>query len=490
MMRISPWLLACLALAGCQAVGPDYTRPAVALPASYAAASEEGQARVRADWWTLFGDPLLDELIARTQAGNFDLQAAVARVEQAEAALRVVGAAQAPSLDLDAGARRMRSSTETGMPMPQYSSEFGLGLSTAFELDFWGRLRRAEEAARANFLASRHARDSLRISLAGMLANTYFSLRALDAELAVNREALVSREETLRIVGSRVEGGVASPLDLRQAEGDLAAGQAQLANLRRLRALAESQLALLVGTPGLRIDAGSLYDLPLPPPPPPGLPSDLLQARPDLRQAEEELIANNARIGVAKAALYPNISLTGALGSRSQDLANLFSAGAQTWSLGVGLLLPVFDGGAGRARVDQASARQREALAAYQQAIHNAFREVGDALVEVREHAIAEAAQDRRVGATAQALELARVRYEAGYSGYLEVLVAQRGLNESQLAQVLTRRARLIAAVDLFKALGGGWLEAEAGASAGVEAPIRRADDPPPTPPPPRASAG
>jgi len=376
------------------------------------------------------------------------------------------------------------------MPMPQYSSEFGLGLSTAFELDFWGRLRRAEEAARADFLASRHARDSLRISLAGMLANTYFSLRALDAELAVNREALASREDTLRIVGSRVEGGLASPLDLRQAEGDLAASQAQLANLRRLRALAESQLALLVGAPGLRIDAGSLYDLPLPPPPPPGLPSDLLQARPDLRQAEEELIANNARIGVAKAALYPNISLTGALGSRSQDLTDLFSAGAQTWSLGVGLLLPVFDAGAGRARVDQASARQREALAAYQQAIHTAFREVGDALVEVREHAIAEAAQDRRVGATAQALALARARYEAGYSGYLEVLVSQRGLNESQLAQVLTRRARLIAAVDLFKALGGGWREAEAGASAGVEAPIRRADDPPPTPPPPRASAG
>ncbi|MCU0934430.1 MAG: efflux transporter outer membrane subunit [Thiobacillaceae bacterium] len=484
MMRIPPWLLACLALAGCQAVGPDYTRPAVTLPASYADASEEGQARVRADWWTLFGDPLLDELIARTQSGNFDLQAAVARVEQAEAALRVVGAAQAPSLDLDAGARRMRSSTETGMPMPQYSSEFGLGLSTAFELDFWGRLRRADEAARANFLASRHARDSLRISLAGMLANTYFSLRALDAELVVNREALASREETLRIVSSRVEGGLASPLDLRQAEGDLAAGQAQL------RALAESQLALLVGTPGLRIDAGSLYDLPLPPPPPPGLPSDLLQARPDLRQAEEELIANNARIGVAKAALYPNISLTGALGSRSQDLADLFSAGAQTWSLGVGLLLPVFDAGAGRARVDQASARQREALAAYQQAIHTAFREVGDALVEVREHAVAEVAQDRRVAASAQSLELARARYEAGYSGFLEVLVAQRGLNESQLAQVLTRRARLIAAVDLFKALGGGWREAEAGASAGVEAPIRRADDPPPTPPPPRASAG
>lgn len=456
-----PLTLAALAaaLAGCQALGPDYARPDANLPGAYTEAADTAQAPVQSDWWKLFKDPVLDDLVDRALNRNFDLQAAVARVEEAEAALREAGAALTPAVDLDAGASRIRSSTRTGMPMPTYRSSHSLGLSTAFELDFWGKLRRAKEAAAAQALASRHGRDTVRLTLAGMVANTYITLRARDAELAVAMDTLASREASLKLVNARFDAGLASPLDRRQAEGALAASRAQASNLRILRAMTEHQLALLTATPELKLASADLRGLPLPPVPPAGLPSSLLDARPDLRQAEEALAASNARIGVAKAALYPTISLTGGLGMESKDLSDLFSGGARTWNLGAGLFLPMFDAGANAARVDQAAARQKQALAAYQQTVQTAFKEVNDALVGLRENAEGEAAQAQRVAAEEKALALAQVRYEAGYSGYLEVLDAQRSLYVARLAQVSTRQSRLAAAVDLFKALGGGWKE-------------------------------
>lgn len=488
MKRVLAGLLAGLALTGCQSLGPDHRRPAVFLPATYVdAGTADERAQVEADWWKLFADPHLDALIGRALADNFDVHAAVARVEQAEAVLRESAAARLPALDLNAGASRQRASTRTGMPMPEYRSVHDLGLSTAFELDLWGRLRRSEEAARAQLLASRHARDSVRIALAGMLAKGYFGLRALDAEIAASNDALASRAEALRITASRVEGGLAAAVALHQAEGELAAAEARHAELRRQRALMQNRLGLLSGVPGLRIEPATAYALPRPPMPPPGLPADLLDARPDVRQAEAELAAANARIGVAKAAIYPRIALTGALGGESQALGDLLSGAARTWSLAAGLLLPVFDAGARQARVEQVEAGQREALAAYQKAVHTAFREVADALAEVREHAAAEQAQAQRAQAAQRTLELARLRHAAGQAAYLEVLVAQRDLYEAQLAEIASRAARLDAAVDLFKALGGGWKESADGVEGGAN---RRAGDPPPTPPPPRASAG
>jgi multidrug efflux system outer membrane protein len=454
-----------LALAGCSALGPDYARPAASLPGAYTEVASTAQAQVEREWWKLFKDPVLDDLVDKALGRNLDLQAAVARVEEAEAAMREAGAALTPSVDLDAGASRSRSSTKAAVfntAMPVYRTSHTLGLSTAFELDFWGRLRRTKEAAKAQALASRYARDTVQISLAGMVANSYLALRAFDAELAVSQESIASRESTLKIVTTRVEAGLASPLDQRQAEGVLASTRAQISTLRQQRAITEHQLALLVGTPELRIAAADLRQLPLPPIPPAGLPSSLLEARPDLRQAEEELVANNARIGVAKAAMYPTISLTGGLGAESRQLSNLFSSGARTWNLGAGLVLPIFDAGANEARVDQATARQKQSLAAYQKAVQNAFKEVNDALVGLRENAEGEAAQDARVAAADQALKLAQTRYEAGYSGFLEVLDAQRTLNDARLAHIATRQSRLAAAVDLFKALGGGWKEVSA----------------------------
>lgn len=462
---LTPVLLAAL-LAGC-AVGPDYRRPQHALPGGYdpaTAAADRQEASdaipVRKDWWTLFADPVLNQLIDKALAGNHDLAAAAARVEEAEALMREAGALQWPQINAEAGGSRTQSSLATASPPPAASrlrDSRRAALVTAFEIDLWGRLRRATEAARAQALSSRYARDTVELTVAGLVASGYLALRAQDAGLDIAEDSLKSREASLGIARSRLRGGLASPLDVYQAEGALAAAEAQVAALRQARALSLNQLALLTGQPELRIDAGDLRRLPLPPQPPSGLPSALLGARPDLRQSEEALVSANARIGVATAARLPTLSLTGSLGSESAALANLFTAGAGTWSLGLGAVMPLLDMGRNEARIDQAVAQQRQAEANYRKAVHTAFREVRDALVRLRESSEIEKAQAARVEATAQALRIAEARYRAGHSPYLQVLDAQRGANEAQLAHVETRQARLAATVDLFRSLGGGW---------------------------------
>lgn len=457
--------LAVLALAGC-AVGPDYQRPAADLPDSFKASAAdsapEAAALVEKEWWKLFQDPQLNGLVAKALAHNFDLQAAVARVEEAEGVAREAGATFFPQIDLNAGGSRTVVSNQTAVPMPATTPRMRdsskAALSTSFEIDVWGKLRRGNEVARAQLLSSRYARDTVELSVAGLVTSSYLALRAADANLALTRSTVDSRQKALDIVNRRLAGGAASHLDLNQAEGTLAAAVAQQADLRRQRALAENQLALLTGEPRLSLPvAGDLRQLPLPPTPPAGLPSQLLEARPDIRQAEEDLIAANARIGVAKSALFPSLSLTGSVGSESAALANLFTSAAGTWSLGLAVALPIFDAGRNSARIDQASARQKQLLANYQKTVQSAFKEVNDALVGLRENGASETAQDKRAKATLKSLELAQLRYEAGYSAFLEVLDAQRNANDALLSYVATRQARLNSTVDLFKALGGGW---------------------------------
>lgn len=457
--------LAALALAGC-ALGPDYIRPESTLPAAYAEApaTEQADPDILPTWWAHFQDPLLDRLVGQALARNADVRTAVARVEEAEALAREAGAALFPQIDLDVASSRSRVSAMTATPMPagtpQLRNARSAALVTSYEIDVWGRVRRANEAVRSQALASRYGQDAVRLTVAGLVANSYLALRAYDAQLAVTRDSLLSREDSLKLVRARVEAGLVSPLDQHQAESELAATQARAAELRRLRALTLHQLALLVAEPNLAIEPGQLESLPLPPVPPAGLPSSLVQGRPDIRQAEENLAAATATIGVARAGYFPRFNLTGSLGSQSKTLSDLFSAGATTWSLGLGLLVPVLDFGRTSARVDQAGARAKQSLAAYQDALQTAFKEVNDALAGLRENAIGEEAQAARVEASGKALELARLRYEAGYSGYLEVLDAQRSHNDARLSLVATRQARLAAAVDLFKALGGGWKDA------------------------------
>ncbi|MBS1161610.1 MAG: efflux transporter outer rane subunit [Proteobacteria bacterium] len=460
--RLAATLSAALLLGGC-AVGPDYLRPSFWFPepAKENVAVARAEAPINPQWWTLFGDSALNNLEQQAVAANQDLQAAIARLEAAEAAAREAGADYLPALSLGASSGRSQASgttfngQKTGGQATYNNTRVAASLS--YEIDLWGRVRRNNEAARAEALASRFGRDAVGLTLAGQVANEYLNLRGLDAQLAVTRDTLTSREKSLKIVNARLDAGSASALDQAQAAGALAAAQAQWNQLQRQRALSESQLALLTGQPGLKIAAADLDKLPLPPTPPAGLPSELLEARPDVRQSEEKLIAANARIGVAKAAYFPSISLTGLYGSESMALANLFSGGSTLWSAALGLSMPIFDAGRTGARVDQASAAQKEALANYRKTVQTAFKEVNDALVGLREYAGEETANQAQVTATRRALELSQTRYEAGYAGFSDVLDAQRTSNNAQLQYLTSRKNRLGAAVDLFKALGGGW---------------------------------
>ena len=456
--------IACIALllTAC-AVGPDYQRPMASLPAQYTepvSADTQTTAIVR-DWWTLFNDAQLNELVTRALARNFDLQRAVARIEEATGVLDEVRAAQFPEVDLTGAATRNRVSQATTVPpstlAPLIRKDEKVTLATAFELDFWGKLRRVTEAARAQSVASEYGKGVVELTLAGSVAQTYLALRSLDAQIAVSKQTLTARGDSFTIAESRFKGGLASGLDVEQARGAKAAVEAQLADLRQQRALAEHQLAVLTATPDLVIAAGDLRELPSPPLPPAGLPSALIDARPDIRLAEEQLVAANARIGVVKASLFPTISLTGSIGSQSGALDDLFTAKSGIWGVGVGLDFPIFAAGKYSSRLVQASAQQKQMLAAYQQAIHSGFREVRDALSSAAERAAQEAALDTQHQAALETLRIAQARYDAGYSPYLEVLDAQRTANDVTLSWIRTRRARLENAVELFKSLGGGW---------------------------------
>ena len=457
-------------LTGC-AVGPDYRQPVAGLPETYSLSSGDGAsgtastavsgAHVLREWWTLFQDEELNGLVARAHTHNFDLQMAIARVDEAEGLAREAGSAFFPRLDLGAASSRNKVGTVSAIPLPATTPRFRdsrqAALSASYEIDLWGKIRRASEAATADLLSTAYARDTVKLSVAGYVSSAYIALRAADASLALMRGTLESREQALEIAKSRLAAGNASPLDLHQAESSLAAARAQMAELRRQRSLAENQLALLTGQPGLTVKPDDLRRLPIPPVPPAGLPSGLIESRPDIRQAEEALIAANARIGVAKAALFPNLSLTGNAGSESAALAKLFSAPAEVWSISAALAMPIFDAGRNFARIDQATARQRQALANYLKSIQTAFKEVNDALAGLRENSEGDEAQAMRAQAAEKTLELAQRRYEAGYSPFLEVLDAQRGANDANLAFISVRQARLNSIIDLFKALGGGW---------------------------------
>lgn len=469
MIRALTPLAAALWLSGCM-LGPDYQRPALAIPATYPEATAAADVApppaetpgpvLARGWWKALQDPTLDELVTQALANNSDVAVAAARIEEAEGLLREVAGAEWPEANLQGGSSRSRSSTATASAQsnaPVFRNDHLLRLATGFEVDFWGKLRRAAESARNQVLATHNARDTVELTLVGGVINAYLDLRSLDAMLAVTRETLASREDTLRIIRRRQQGGLASALEVRQAEASVHSVRAQIAEFTRQRAVAEHLLGRLTGQLTLAIPPGDLRQLPDLAPIPPGLPSSLLDERPDVRQAEAQLASANALIGVAKAALFPSISLTGNVGTQSKDLSDLFTGPASIWTLGVSLDLPIFDGGQRVARVDQATARQKQALASYTGTVRLAFTEVRDALVGVDQQALREAADADQMEAANRALALARRRYEAGYSPYLEVLDSQRTAHVATLAYVNARQARLAATVGLYAALGGGW---------------------------------
>lgn len=451
-------LVATAALAACAAVGPDYERPHVPLPAAFPGGDAAGAA-IAPDWWRGYGDPELERLVDKALGFNADIAQAVARVELAEAQVREAGGARWPALNAAASASRAQAGAGTPsntLGRTITANDFQLALSASYEIDFWGRVSRSNEAARATLLASTASRDTVRLSVAALVAQGWFSLRALDEQIDATRRTLKTREDSARLVGLRLRAGTASRLEADQADILRADATVQLRELQRQRALAQSQLGLLAGDGSLQFAPAPLGAT-LPAVPPPGLPSSLLQRRPDVQAAEQSLVAANAAIGVARAAMFPSVSLTGALGQQSLELSDLLKAPARFWSLGVGLSLPLFDGGRNAARVDQAGARQRQAVAAYQQAVSTAFKEVADALANAAAARESAPVLGERAAAAERALKLAQARFDAGYAGYLEFLDAQRTATAAQLDVVRNRQAQLAASVDLVRALGGGW---------------------------------
>ena len=458
-MKLISVAVAALLLSGCQSIWPDYQRPKVAVPKAYDQQADQANSHLSNTWWTLYQDQVLNDLVAKALQNNSDIKLAVARIEESDAVLREVGAALFPQIDLNSAASRTRATTTGATPVLANNprSNFNAQLRTSFELDFWGKLSRTKEAARAQALSTRYAKDTVALSLAGLVASNYLLIRSLDSQLLVTQVSLKSREESLALTQRRLEGGVASALDVQQAEVARENLSAQLSDLNRLRALSLHQLTVLTGDMELNIASADITSLPIPPSPPAGLPSALLESRPDVRQAEEQMVAANANIAVAKAALYPSISLTAGFGAESMQLGDVLKSASRIWTGGLSLNLPIFDAGKMSARVDQASAKQKQVLASYEGVLLNAFREVNDALVSLRLQTEREVALNKAQVAAQKALQISENRYQLGYSAYLEVLDAQRVYNDAALTFIQSRQARLVATVSLFKALGGGW---------------------------------
>jgi multidrug efflux system outer membrane protein len=474
-MRPSRIALAAVAalIAGC-ALGPAYERPDTELPAQWRETPPHGIKAPAERWWTMFGDPTLDRLVEEAFASNQDLALATARVDEARALSDIADSQRMPTVDATFERDRFHFSERAPVPIPSNaveSNSYRAKLNVAYEVDLWGRLRSASRAARAELLASEANRETVRIALATEVVRAYFALVALDAQVQATRRSLALRAEGLDLQRVRIQAGLINEFALRQLEAEVAAARAQLPALEANRTAQELALAVLLGRSPRAIMEGAIerragQGEPAAAVVPEGLPSDLLLRRPDVVSAEQVLIANNARISEARAALFPRIGLTGYLGSESTALGDLFSGPAAIWSLGFALAQPIFQGGRLFAEVDAVKARERQAVARYQKTLQEAFREVRQALytqVKAREAFEAESA---RTIALEEALRLSRIRYENGLLSLLEVLDSERNLLQAELNRSDALRVQRAAVADLVKALGGGWRGSEPAAVA------------------------
>ena len=446
------------------AVGPDYVRPETPTAGVFPEATSGGVA-VGEKWWQGFGDAQLSAFVEQALLANVDVRIAAGRVEEAAAGLADVAGARLPQVDASAGAAQSKVSDNGYTPISSTNGRnrtvYRAGLATSFELDFWGKLRRATEAARAQLLATTEARTQVELAVAASVVRAYALAQSAAVQQRSAEELVAIRTEERRIVGSRFAVGSANASDRAQAEVNVAAAVATLSDARRARANAEHLLGFLVGRPDLVLPTAGSVAL-VPPPPAAGLPVDLLRRRPDVLAAEQALVAANARIGYVKATYLPSFTLTGALGSESRDLAQLFTAASATSSLGVDLRAPVFDFGRGAARVEGAVALQHQAAATYEKAVLTAFREVRDALSDVRETIESARAAELREASAQEAFRVAEVRQAAGQLPLAEHLLARRLLAESTAAVARVRHDRIGAQVDLIKALGGARVEVPA----------------------------
>lgn len=461
-----------LALAGCASVGPDYQRPVLETPASLGTVSvgnKAGKDAVKFDytaWWKNFQDPVLNSLLDEANANNQDLLLATGRIEEARAVAVGASSNRYPTVDATLSGSRLRTSENAGKlaagANPD-SKDFQLGLTASYELDFWGKLARADEAAKSRLLSQEANRGLVQASLYSNLAQTYFGLRAADAQLLLAESTLKTRQENLRLQQKRYTSGAIGELDLHVAESEAAAAEISVAQAKQQVSITESALAILLGrSPGAIAQPviargnsiGQLYQQLIVPA---DLPSDLLNRRPDVIAAEYTLVAANADIGQAKAQYFPSLKLTTGVGYESRVFQDLINPASLLWNLGASLAQPVFRAGAIGAVVSGAEARKTQALAQYVQTVQGAFRDVHDALTNTAANEQVFSSSQRRVAALKDSLRLTELRYNNGYSGYLETLNAQRDLSQAEVSLIDTQRAHLNAVVSLYKAVGGGW---------------------------------
>jgi multidrug efflux system outer membrane protein len=450
--------LAIVVLAGC-AVGPNYKRPAVAAPAQFRAHVSPAQAASLADrpWWEIFDDTTLASLIDEALRSNYDLRAAEWRVEEARAEAGIARSTFYPQIQAGAGWSRSRSSAFTSGASVEPVSLYDVNLGLSWELDLWGRIRRLDEAALAQYLASEEARRGLMLSLVADVATSYFDLRRLDLQLEIAKRTATAFEQTRDLFDRRLAAGAASALETASAEASLASTSANIPSLERQIAARENQLSLLLGrNPGDVPRGAALNDQLLPPEIPAGIPSDLLERRPDVRESEQALVAANAEVGVATANLFPTISLTGAFGGVAPQFSELLGKG-KSWSVGGGLLTPIVQGGRLADARRAAVAQWQQVRLDYEWTVNNALAEVSTALVAYAKLAEVEKQLERAVSADREAVSLANQRYVAGLADYLEVLQAEQQLYPAENALAQTRSDRLATLVQLYKALGGGW---------------------------------
>ena len=456
-------LLALGSFTGCT-VGPDYRRPAVAVPEVYRGASENQQAQARAasladlPWWQVFQDPVLQDLIRTTLQHNYDLQLASERIMAARAQLQVTRSDQFPQITANGTGTDGRVFSGGSSSLTRYAT---YAADATFQLDLFGGLRRATEAARAQLLSTEYAQKTETLTLVSDVASDYFLLLALDLQLQVTRQTVATQTDAVELTNYRVDHGVATKLDVLQARQVLDTGNAQIPELERQIGQLEDAISILMGDyPHAVVRGRPLTEQPIPPDVPAGLPSSLLARRPDISQAEQNLVAANAEIGVAKAAFFPDISLTGSGGGaagRSTVFSTLISSNIGTWSVGTNITQPIFEGGRLLGNLRLAQSQQQQQLIAYKQAIQGAFRDVSDALIGYEKYYNVRVEQEVTVKDLQESVDTSLKRYRGGIATYLEVLDGQRSLFSAELTLAQARGNEYQGLVQLYKALGGGW---------------------------------
>jgi len=450
-----------ICLAGCM-MGPDYKRPAVDIPQSWRFEDKEAKDLVNTAWWEQFNDPVLNDLIQIALRENKDLKIAVARIGQFVGRYVTTRSALFPQFSASASGGEERI-TETGLPPTRHlkgnpNDVWSVFLNGNWEIDIWGKIRRATEAARAGILSSEEGRRTVILTLVAAVASTYIDLRDADREMEISRKTADAYRESLRIFELRFKEGFSSGIELNMVKSEYEQALSRISFYGKIIPQLEDALSILLGrNPGPIPRGKTLEELALPYVPA-GLPSNLLEQRPDIRKAEQDLIAANAQIGVAKSLYYPAISLTAAFGYTSTDLSKLFKHPAQAWSVAVPVVAPIFTAGAIRGQVKLAEAQKQELVVRYQQVIQTAFGEVNDSLIDQSQTKEQVEALGRQVSALKEYARLAHVRFDNGYTSYLEVLDANRSLFNAELSYAQTKATQFRSFVNLYKAMGGGWV--------------------------------